>query len=289
MKDETKVEELLRRYCEIDSEHKSWGVREGAGRHPGWAYEFPAPVPFVGNRYATSSPRLLVYASAENINNKRDEYVWFNDPALMRNRHRISKDHRGTRVGIRPFDAGGLQLAAALLWHWSGAALPSDGFIEHVAVANLSKFTIKPGAPGADNIDAGDGEVRESLQFILADLGILRPSLVLLAKPIGLSVAVPIAQHAQSVGALVVPMYQCNGQSFGTCATQLVREAPSGYDESSLVATDVERVRSSLGIIGASSPGYLAYFRLLRLRFRRAVQFGSGRQQGQGGARGSRS
>lgn len=177
---------------------------------PPWAWEWVKPtVPFVGRRYgATGSPRILVYASAENLSwldGSNVSYLAQYGSAGARDRHRRvfwEPEHAQTGepepersrtpytgIGIEPFDNGGLLCAAALLWRWElrrlklaeGLPTSSHDLVESIAVANLSKFTRQPA--GNRNVDVRGRKLKPSLEYVLADLEVLKPSLVLFAKP----------------------------------------------------------------------------------------------------------
>ncbi len=178
---------------------------------PGWAWEgLPPPIPFVGRHYGTeTAPRVLVYASAENLTwLDHDEAAaeWIRREDVRWDRHRAAWDgpYPG-ELNIAPFDNGGLACAAALLWHWEGGdagALTSyQSLVERLAVGNLSKFTIKT---ARRNKDVRTREILRSLRYVRHDIEVLRPTLVLLAKPVGAEVCAPSAQWIERVGGVLV-------------------------------------------------------------------------------------
>lgn len=238
-------------------------------RWPAWAADQPASIPFVGADFgAAGHSKLLVYASAENLNNAAQDDPRFRDAELARNRHRVAFDRSvgdpaGPEVGIAPFDRGGLLVGAALLRSWIDGREFADRrtFTETVAVANLSKFSVKM-ARGRANVDVGDVHIRDSLKFVTADLEVLRPDWVILAKPAAATVVVPVTRAATLSGARVIPMYQFHARPACACGLACRQEPSAGDDDA--VDAAVKRLQGSFGV---SRRGDADWFRLLRRRF----------------------
>lgn len=206
---------------------------------PAWAYALPATVPFVGNEYPVSGrPRLLIYASAEHIGTaKKDIAPWLAEgyPGAT-DRHQIAwrggwpNVEAGKRIGIAPYEDGPLMAAAMLLWRWllkdgrTDAHPPSHPveFTEQIAVANLSKFARPPKGRHEINEDVRDVmQIRASLPYVRADLKVLRPDLVLIAKSLPTAEAVELTQVVAQSGAQVVYTLQGSGQGPSHAITHL--------------------------------------------------------------------
>lgn len=257
---------LLRRYRDLGAERPS----------PVWAAGFPASIPFIGGEFGVAGdPKVLVYASAENLNSAPDDDSRFHHPELALNRHRVAFDRSvdepaGPEVGIAPFDRGGLLVGAALLRSWIDGREFADRhtFTETVAVGNLSKFSVK-NAEGRANVDVGDLHLRDSLKFVAADLEVLRPNWVILAKPADATIIVPVTRAATLVGARVIPMYQFHARPACACGAAC-RQEPSMGDDDAAVDAAVKRLQ---GAFGVSRRGDADWFRLLRRRFLAARAF----------------
>lgn len=115
-------------------------------------------IPFVGKKYATQNPKILVYASAENLseywkgNDKHWPEDWLDDDVRAMNRHRNCFDDKAMQknkilpyVHCGPMDDGGLLTAIMYL-----ASKLRDGcvdepytFYETIAFGNYGKFSIE--------------------------------------------------------------------------------------------------------------------------------------------------
>lgn len=162
--------------------------------HPGASVR-PA-IPVVGKDYPSAGdelPRVLVYASAENLTwwekkPKRKSLKWdrgyTNDPRqeFFRN------------VFIEPISNGGLLTVARYLLQkianeplddplFRGAQFSDDPrvFVEQIAVANYSKFTLKP--EGGTNLDPTKQRIHSEL-YVKEDLSILSPDILILPHTI---------------------------------------------------------------------------------------------------------
>jgi hypothetical protein len=168
--------------------------RAVAGGTPDWAYPLPPTIPFVGKRYLDSSPRIAIYASAENLSHYerkphtipdflKDDRAW--------DRHRAAFDNSPPRffplVHIAPVENGGLLCAALFLkQQYLEGQLPNNprDLLEELVVANTAKFSIRTG--GAKNRDyaGSSGLLMYSLPFMKCDLEILEPQILLVPRSI---------------------------------------------------------------------------------------------------------
>ena len=177
---------------------------------PSWAYRLPddrplqATIPFVGSGYATSSPRVAVFASAENL--AHYERAPHTVPAFLLddragNRHRVTHDIAlasasdgfWPTVHIGPVENGSLLCAAMFVRHALCVESPVEGpdhLLEQLLVANVGKYSRRSeeGDPAKGirtrNRDyAGSIKyMRPSLPLLRADLEVARPEVILIPK-----------------------------------------------------------------------------------------------------------
>lgn len=169
-----------------------------ASGKPNWAFDLiKPPIPFVGRNCDKIFPRVLSYASAENLG-----YVYNNDltpntdftihnlgdEQFYRSRYYYSKCTRGNfpYVHIGPFNNGSqLFITRHILTKLGyGETFGNDAyeFIEQISVANAGKFSIR----SKKNKDyVSDKEKMEySLDYIKADISAILPDIVILPKTI---------------------------------------------------------------------------------------------------------
>lgn len=157
---------------------------------PAWAWPVKPSVPLVGKNYKPGKS-LLIYASAENLSRLNAASV----PERFRtdcawNRYRVQYEQNGRYsrnkffpdVGIQPVTNGGLLAAGLFVAEKCG--LPTRktprSFLETVAVSNWCKFSVKA-ASNRDYI-ADTKKLTASLPFVVGELVLLRPALVLIPK-----------------------------------------------------------------------------------------------------------
>lgn len=251
---------------------------------PKWAHPDIRPAaPFVGENYA-KGPRILVYASAENID-KRSRGSdggatdpWYtNDDAFDRHRQYWLKGSEACRpftsVGIAPFDNRGLAHAAALLWVWTSevASRPVPvtyrEFVEHLAVANISKFTHRAGVTNRDPLDE---QLACSAEYVRTDLETLAPRIILVAR----TRAGRWVQAGRQM--LTIEMPQCapyNVNCRRKCWDEQIEAQSVRESEVRAWLAEVPfltELRSSA--FDTSNPGPLRYCCLLRARYLRSAQ-----------------
>ena len=161
---------------------------------PTWAYDVAPPIPFVGNNYAKSTHRVLIYASVENLNSLGHAAQLKEGRPMLRSRSAYA-EHRNRipptlNVHIEPINNGGLLKVA---WHILEHLFPSTfardqfGFLEQVAVANPGKFCIKP-KDGERKVNADYAKnwklFGEQSDYIRCDLRDLAPTVLILPATI---------------------------------------------------------------------------------------------------------
>ena len=184
---------------------------------PDWAWAYPPPIPFVGREYELGKS-LLIYASAEN-------FAWvFKKPVPSRytterawDRYRAAYEDEGRDsdaffpiVGMAPIEKGGLLTAARFVAEKLGLPVRDEprAFLETVAVTNWCKYVIK----AEKNEDyVGDIEkLTESLPFVVTELAVLRPAVVLLPHRIWRARSLAAAMRGAAPRTQFLPAPQCN-------------------------------------------------------------------------------
>ncbi len=186
---------------------------------PEWAFPLQPSIPFVGAAYEGSSPRIAVYASAENLSHyerggERPPFT-VGERAWDRHRGAFESGRPGffPFIHIAPVENGSLLCAALYVLqehlHGPPPRSPAD-FAETLAIANLGKFSIRTdGRPNRDY--AGDAaRLGASLPYFRADLEILRPDVILLPRTMLRHRAVSSALADVLPDALVLPIPQFN-------------------------------------------------------------------------------
>lgn len=158
---------------------------------PEWAWPFEPPIPLVGKNYRPGKG-LLIYASAENL-------AWFSKvspPERFRteaawNRYRVQYERSGRNskdffpdVGIQPMTDGGLFAAGLFIAEKYGLqqrAKPRT-FLETIAVTNWCKFSVRSGTNRDYIRDVK--KLTASLPFIVGELALLQPAVVLIPKAV---------------------------------------------------------------------------------------------------------
>ena len=188
-------------------------------KKPSWAWDFMPPVPLIGKQYKPGKG-LLIYASAENLSwlnavptprRFQKEFAW--------NRYRVCYEEQGLKsdaffpdVGIQPMTDGGLFAAALFLAEKTG--LPTRkiprAFLETVAISNWCKFSIK--AEGNRDYIADVKKLTESLLFVIGELALLQPKIVLVPKQIWRHPILKAAMRGASPCSCFLPVPQFNSR-----------------------------------------------------------------------------
>ncbi|HNK84969.1 MAG TPA: hypothetical protein PKL41_07195, partial [Flavobacteriales bacterium] len=181
--------DLLRRYQEIEQAYRAENKQAVA---PWWAYPVPPPIPFVGSAFGESGrPKVLVYASAENLSNPGQVVGLRNAAAMCRSRRAWLDGGKQHDVHIEPINNGGLLKVARHIIEELGYrdqfSCTPRSFLEEIAVANPGKFCIDPSKfEKKVNLDyARDWKkFKEQTAYIRADLKRLSPRVLILPATI---------------------------------------------------------------------------------------------------------
>ena len=179
-------EQLIERYKEIYSNN---------GQPKGMFLLKPG-IPFVGNKYSNTTPKVLSYASAENLSYAYDENLEPNYSEIIHhldekqfNRARYFYNHDNAdfpSVHIQPFDNGSqLLITRHILTQLGHSNIFKDSpydFIEQISVANPGKFSIaeKPSADYASD----KYNMAFSVDYIREDLTNLKPEIIIIPKTV---------------------------------------------------------------------------------------------------------
>lgn len=161
---------------------------------PDWRrkpYWIVPTIPFIGEKYSQSSPRMIVYASTEYLNSHvpGENQDWDN---LLKsyNRHRDSfekwKNQKKTffpNIHMQPVTDGGLICATSYyLYKKYGIKYQQpDELIEHIAIANVCKYT------DVDSYDYCPQNVSKrnySIPLFELDLRTLNPEIIIIPRTI---------------------------------------------------------------------------------------------------------
>lgn len=227
--------ELLRYYTETQN-------RDGV---PSWAFNFPPPIPFVGDMFSEKETKVLVYGSAENLiyttRDKNSKISSIGEEA-RKYRHkyfylRHIKENIFPFIHIQPIDDGSLLTAARFCLHkmnnkYSFFEKPKD-FISEIAVANFGKFSIneKSNKDYASDKD----KIKESLKYVIYDLMCLRPDIIILPGSIYKTVEKVIGWESLKVLSkldkeiTIIKIYQTNARVINTHISRALNGTPFSY------------------------------------------------------------
>jgi len=185
---------------------------------PEWAWQFNPPIPLVGKNYKPGKG-LLIYASAENLSwlNKTTVPERFRTEAAW-NRYRVVYEQDGRNsddyfpdVGIQPVSDGGLFTAGLFVAEKVGLqkrAKPRS-FLETIAVSNWCKFSIKP---TSQDYIADVKKLTSSLPFVIGELVLLQPAVVLIPKAVWTHTVLQAAMRGASPQTRFLPVPQFNSR-----------------------------------------------------------------------------
>lgn len=144
------------------------------------------PIPFVGKHYFEQPVKILAYASAENLNNYSGH---IDDDVIAVNRHRVYFDMNDPEseefpnAHIQPINNGALVMTVChIMSRLTEVKVETPAkFLENIAFANYGKYTINTSGEKRNTDYAGDPEkLRESQEYIIADLEILQPDYIIM-------------------------------------------------------------------------------------------------------------
>ncbi len=142
-------------------------------------YQTKPTIPWIGDHY--DKHRILIYASAENlgdwVNGTGNRSAFFTEQAFNRHANFWNKKVKG-EIGIAPFDTGGLRLVGIMCLRELGFKVPeTEDITSYVAVANLSKFSLKG---NGNNVDVKTKkDMKPSCNYLQIDLEELKPDLII--------------------------------------------------------------------------------------------------------------
>lgn len=187
-----------------------------------WHETTPA-IPFVGDQFGNDGrARVLVYGSAENLN-----WDYPRDMAFSRNREvfnqwkakefqglAASVDHWFPWLHMTPVSDGSLLTAARYLvevFGKTGFSENPEAFIQQIAVGNYGKFSQK----GKVNRDYANNPtlLRVSDPYVLADMEVLRPDVVVLPRTIFNNRFTPILNGSKHKPEHIWQIYQTNARA----------------------------------------------------------------------------
>lgn len=152
--------------------------------------DYPPSIPFIGNSYFKTNPRIMLYASAENLTYTLEHpNCGINSLTLQEqsNRHfnyyvkRHQNRNKYPDIHMRPIKVGGLLLAARFLAECKYPGTFPEGifeFMDRICCGNIGKFSL---ATRKNSDYAGDfNHLADSVPYIINDIEVLKPELVIL-------------------------------------------------------------------------------------------------------------
>jgi hypothetical protein len=184
---------------------------------PEWAWPSKPSIPLVGENYKPGKG-LLIYASAENLSWLNDDPTpqFFTDENAW-NRYRVQYENEGRNsknffpyVGIQPANDGGLFAAGLLTAIKYGLQQEENprSFLESIAVTNWNKFSIK--SPDKNEDIRNIKKLTASLAFVIAEMMVLQPKVVLIPRTIWRHLKLQTAIRAASPRSKFLPVPQFN-------------------------------------------------------------------------------
>jgi hypothetical protein len=183
------VEILLKSYMALYSEKEA----------PEDMFKMTPAIPFIGKNYQDTDPKILSYASAENLSDDYDDNLQPNNSEIHQleyqdqfNRSRYfynkynNKDRFFPFVHMEPFNNGSQLMVTrhiiSKLGYNSKFENTPYGFIEQISVANPGKFSV---ACNKNNDYARDeSKMRFSTDYIKADLAHLKPDIIVIPRTV---------------------------------------------------------------------------------------------------------
>ena len=226
------------------------------------------PIPFVGKDYAQQSPKILVYASAENLTGYTG-YLDSDEKAI--NRHRsffnwsvAEEESFFPNVHIQPINDGALALVALYVYmkfQPVDQVTPAE-FLERISLANYCKYTIQPDNEGGRfrNQDyANNAEyLQQSHTYIQTDLEALKPDYIIMPKAIYWTDRVFIDQVKGN--AKIIPVYQMNARNINL---RIKKYPQTPVEELNPVLRSWYEQLHSNGITGKTKENFLSVFAYL--------------------------
>jgi hypothetical protein len=182
MNSSTIYDRMLKRYMDIYSKNEK----------PTDMFNLPPAIPFIGKRYHNMSPKIISYASAENLSDYYDDELKPTDSKLhqLETREQINRaryyysNHSGDfpHIHIEPFNTGNQLLITrhilTKLGYNSLFETTPFGFIEQIVAANPGKFSIA--VKGNKDYASDPQKMNFSINYIQEDLNLLKPNIVIL-------------------------------------------------------------------------------------------------------------
>lgn len=159
-------------------------------KYPDWAFQLYPTIPVIGNKMNKMQKRVLSYASAENITNKDYEELRRLPLGEQFCRGRHSQENQKNNnyfknVHINPFETGLQYIITWFMLKELGLKKFSNqpyNFAEEIAIANISKFTIRRNEAKRNNDPKAWEEFEPSIPYLTKDFKIIKPDIVIIPK-----------------------------------------------------------------------------------------------------------
>lgn len=224
--------------------------------------DLPPAVPFVGSEYGSELPKVLIYGSAENLTHLVKKYKEPTPEHAPANRNRQNFEQWKSEgyssrwkpssnnffpwVHMSPVSDGSLPTVARYLLELTGNAGFSrspERFLQQVAVVNYGKYSLK----GSRNSDyaSSSQKLRVSEPFILKDLEIVRPDIVMIPRTIFSKSFQKLIGSSEFQPTIVWRILQTNARVINTQVKKKLKEvgAPQGQERDAWLEEWLEHIR----------------------------------------------
>lgn len=263
---EAQLQEMYKQIFAGRKNEPAWATHKNAAGH---THELiHCPIPFVGKNYAQQNLKILLYASAENLAGYTG-YLDIDEVAISRHRNFFDWSVAEGKtyfpnVHIQPINDGALALVALYVYMQCqpiGQITPVE-FLERISLANYCKYTIQ-----AENTSgrfrnqdyANNSEyLRQSHDYLKADLEILKPDYIIMPKAIYWADKEFIDQVKGK--AKIIPVYQMNARNINL---RIKKYPKTPMEELSPVLRSWYEALHSNGITGKTKENFLSVFAYL--------------------------
>lgn len=161
--------------------------------YPDWSFKVYPAMPFIGNDYQKSKPKILLYGSTENLSEyfgKKENWITsLGEYGFTRNRYMFDKEANKkdffpyNAFHMQPIQDGSLLTVAKFIVE---KTIPNNKFsddpytfLEQLTVGNIAKFSIK----SKSNIDyptSSKIKLMCSFPYIVEEIQLLRPDIIII-------------------------------------------------------------------------------------------------------------
>lgn len=161
---------------------------------PYWSFNYNPAIPFIGNSYHISKPKVLIYGSAENLSEYygKKNKEWFDgkdDNDLLRNRYMFEKSKNSffPDFHMQPIKDGSLLTVARYilerLYPNNSFSKKPRTFLEQVSAVNFAKFSFKDDT-NYDYPPKNKRGLMDSFSYVMDEITLLKPNIIIIPSTI---------------------------------------------------------------------------------------------------------